>query len=92
MRAVSKKRARQQRERRKLAQRFHDAPACVGRLVGCAGLAVDLHEVLSRARGGSITDLDNVVPLCRPCHDYVTTHPDAAESVGLSATGFGRRV
>jgi 5-methylcytosine-specific restriction endonuclease McrA len=42
---------------------------------------VDTHELLSRARGGSITDPANLALLCRRCHDAVTFHhheiPDA---------------
>lgn len=41
----------------------------------------DAHELLSRARGGSITDPGNIALLCRGCHDLVTFHhheiPDA---------------
>lgn len=44
--------------------------------------AVDVHELLSRGRGGSITERENVVPLCRPCHDWITTHPAAAQHDG----------
>lgn len=44
--------------------------------------AVDVHEIKTRARGGSITDLDNLAILCRPCHDWVGTHPKAATFEG----------
>lgn len=46
--------------------------------------AVDVHELKSRARGGSITDRDNLALLCRTCHDYITTHPAEAEAEGWS--------
>lgn len=49
----------------------------------CTGQWVDMHEVLTRARGGSITDPANILLLCRPCHDWVTTHPREAHAVGL---------
>jgi hypothetical protein len=42
----------------------------------------DIHERLSRARGGSITDLANLVAVCRPCHSWITTHPKDAEAEG----------
>lgn len=45
--------------------------------------AVDCHERLTRARGGSITDPDNLVLLCRVCHDFVTTHPRQAHAEGF---------
>ena len=46
--------------------------------------STDVHERLSRARGGSITDVSNLVCLCRPCHDWITTHPLEAEAAGWS--------
>lgn len=54
----------------------------------CTGRAVDVHELLSRARGGSILDPDGLLVLCRRCHDHVTVHPVWAEAHGLAmATG-----
>jgi hypothetical protein len=78
MRAVSKKRARLLRERRKVTDAMN--PVCVR----CGARADDAHEILSRARGGSITDPANVVPLCRADHDWVTNNPRAAHAEGLS--------
>lgn len=46
--------------------------------------SVDVHEVKSRGRGGSITDLSNLVCLCRTCHDFVTQNPDQAHKEGWS--------
>lgn len=43
----------------------------------------ELHEVLSRARGGSPLDKDNILALCSPCHRWVTTHPAEATALGL---------
>jgi len=42
----------------------------------------DVHEIKSRARGGSITDLKNLVCLCRSCHNWVTSHPEEAHAQG----------
>jgi 5-methylcytosine-specific restriction endonuclease McrA len=42
----------------------------------------DIHELKSRARGGSITDVDNLVALCRNCHTWVTTNPKEAHEQG----------
>lgn len=52
--------------------------------------SVDVHEVLSRARGGSILDEANCRALCRPCHDWITANPAAAEASGWSRSQFGR--
>jgi 5-methylcytosine-specific restriction endonuclease McrA len=49
----------------------------------------DIHERLSRARGGSVIDVANLVALCRPCHDWVTTHPKDAEAEGWSVSAHG---
>lgn len=80
MRAVSKKRAALQRARRKLIASMGE-PMCA---VGCGRKADDLHELLSRARGGSITDPENVRAVCRGCHDYITRNPAWAEANGWS--------
>lgn len=43
----------------------------------------DMHEVLTRARGGSPTDPGNILCLCRRCHEWVTTHETEARALGL---------
>lgn len=66
---VSDKRRKANRERARMAVDVFGAnPPCAR----CGRPADDLHELLSRARGGSITDPGNCVPLCRDCHDDVT--------------------
>lgn len=82
MRAVSKKRMKLVRERRKVLARIMGGP-CEARLDGCTGRAEDPHEVLSRARGGSLIDPANILPVCRPCHEFITTHPKDATERGL---------
>lgn len=44
--------------------------------------ASDVHELKSRARGGSITDLENLVVLCRACHTWITQNPKLALEQG----------
>lgn len=44
--------------------------------------STEVHEIKSRARGGSITDVTNCVALCHRCHDWVTTHPALAAREG----------
>ena len=53
------------------------------RYARCNGLAVELHEPLTRARGGSIVDPANTVAICRSCHRWVHDNPEAATQVGL---------
>lgn len=49
----------------------------------CHRPADDLHELLPRGRGGSITDPENVVPLARECHQEIQLGPDWAYASGL---------
>lgn len=56
----------------------------------CLGHATDLHEVLTRARGGSITDPANCLHLCRPCHSWVTDHPKESLAAGLVRSSWDR--
>lgn len=80
---VSKKRAAENRERRKVVDvLFPETPSCV--VPGCPRFADDVHEPLMRSRGGSITDPENMQPLCRPHHDEITdTQPAWAYALGL---------
>jgi hypothetical protein len=45
--------------------------------------SVDVHEVISRGRGGSILDEANLLCVCRPCHQRITTHPAEGEETAL---------
>jgi hypothetical protein len=101
MRAVSKKRARENRERRRvILDHFGRFPRCagcqplreLGIVTGCNGQADDAHEILSRARGGSITDPANILPLSRECHSFVTQNPAIAERAGLSRSAGPRSI
>lgn len=50
--------------------------------------ATEVHERLSRGRGGSILDETNLVALCHVCHRWVTENPAAATVEGfLSSAG-----
>ena len=71
LRQVSEKRARQIRERRAmLLAKYPGIILC--EVPYCNRVADDAHEPLTRARGGSITDPDNVKAVCRPHHDEIT--------------------
>lgn len=43
----------------------------------------ELHEVLTRARGGDPTDPDNILCLCLWCHKFVTENEREARRLGL---------
>lgn len=84
LQSVSARRRAENRERSKVAHAtFGDAPLCA--VPGCGRLADDVHEPLTRARGGSITDPSNMVPLCRACHGVVQLGPQWAYDLGLMA-------
>ena len=51
---------------------------------GCQGRSADIHELLSRGRGGSITAEANCIAGCRHCHDAVTQNPAEAEARGFA--------
>lgn len=80
LRPRSQRMERTYRERRLLVAALLDAhPMC--QRCGQAR-STEVHEVLSRARGGSILDPDNCVALCHDCHAWVTTHPAQALAAG----------
>lgn len=81
---VSKKRQQENVERRRMVDELwpDEKPRCVR--PGCRRLADDVHEPLTRGRGGSITDPDNAQPLCRFDHDELTFgEPAWAYELGL---------
>ena len=43
----------------------------------------DIHELINRSQGGSITQRNNLLAVCRPCHSRITTNPKEAERLGL---------
>ena len=49
----------------------------------CNNQAVDIHEPLTRARGGSIVDVDNSMAVCRMCHDWIHRNPQLATDLHL---------
>ena len=71
-------------ERRKLVARLlEERPVCQKCL---AARSTEIHEVLTRARGGSILEEDNCLALCHECHSWVTDHPKLATEAGLMAS------
>jgi hypothetical protein len=49
----------------------------------CSRRSTELHEPLTRARGGDILDKYNTVAICRNCHNWVHDHPESATKLGL---------
>ena len=44
---------------------------------------LEVHEVKTRARGGSPLNLDNCTLTCQRHHDWITSHPIEAHALGL---------
>jgi hypothetical protein len=83
---VSLKRARQNRERAAMADRLYPdrrEGTVMCAVPWCPRLADDLHEPLTRARGGSITDEDNAEPVCRQHNGELTLEPAWGYDLGL---------
>lgn len=82
---VSAKRRSQAGARRKTIELVmeRDKYACQAKLSGCSMHATDVHELKTRARGGSIIELSNCVALCRGCHSWITEHPKWATEHGF---------
>jgi len=62
------------------------APRCQAQVLCRGDHAQDVHERLSRARGGDICDpvQSHAMTICRKCHSWVTTHPAEAEAMRLA--------
>lgn len=93
IRPVSSKRHAENRERRKvMAEMFgpRESWKCsvsgtmlvVGLMGPCYG-PVNGHEILTRGRGGSITDPSNIILLCDRHNEWASSHPDDAHRLGL---------
>ncbi len=50
--------------------------------------SVDIHEVLTRGRGGSILDESNLLAVCRPCHRRIGNYPTLANELGLTRASW----
>lgn len=80
MRARSKRMEAIYRDRRQLVAAMLEAhPVC--QRCGRARSA-EVHELKSRARGGSIVDEANCRALCHDCHRWITENPADAEADG----------
>jgi hypothetical protein len=98
MRRRSKKTEQIYIERRKIvAQLLKERPFCeaclIYRTFDSRGItlrpSVDVNEIIPRGRGGSITDLTNLMCVCRlPCHSRITDDPLEAEFLGLTLPGW----
>lgn len=90
LRPVSaKRRAENRRRREMIAELWPVRPQCI--VHWCTRSADDVHEPLTRARGGSITCPDNAVPVCRRCHDELGHEPEWGYTLGLLVHSWDQR-
>ena len=46
--------------------------------------SVDIHELVRRSQGGSILDENNLLAVCRTCHQRIGNFPQLAFDLGLA--------
>ena len=87
---ISKKRRTLNVKRRTfVADILKERPYCEARIrYVCSTASVDVHEILTRARGGSIIDPINALALCRPCHTFITENPAFSQEYGFTVHSF----
>lgn len=79
---VSSKRARENRQRTEMLRPGRlDPQICA--VPWCAQVGDSPHEPLTRARGGSITDPDNLIWVCWPHNQELTLEPPWGYQLGL---------
>jgi len=83
---VSKKRQTLNAARRIFVKRIlEERPQCEAQIpYVCSNYSVDVHEIMTRARGGDILNDDNVLALCRPCHFFITNEPAFSQEHGFT--------
>ncbi len=75
--------------RRELVDRLlRQRPVC--EVPGCDHRSEHVHEVLTRARGGSIVDEDNCRAVCFACHRRIHDEPWWSEPLGLLVHSWDR--
>lgn len=89
---VSRKRARENRERSAMAdRRWPDrregtVMCAVWEAIQpewCDRFASDLNEIVRRSQGGSITDEENTTPTCRTCNGLLSDGPEWGYRIGV---------
>jgi hypothetical protein len=98
MKYRSQKRESEYRERRPLVARLlAERPWCEacpvfaahdGKVTYARQPSVDIHEVLTRGRGGSILDEPNLLAVCRSCHRRIGNYPLLANELGLTRSSW----
>lgn len=98
MRRRSKKKEAQYVVRREIVSRLlQERPFCEacprfakhdGKVSYIRRGSVDIHELIRRSQGGSILDEENLLAVCRECHNRIGNHPALAFELGLAKHGW----
>lgn len=89
MRAVSPRRARENRIRAKVLAGMRDLPCQVRWDATCTGRMQTAHEPLMRSRGGDPSDREAMVPTCNRCHEQIHANPKEATERGWMKHAWG---
>ena len=83
---MSKAKRRENAERKILREQLYNdrGPLCEAGTYKCTGNWTDMHEILKRSAGGSATDPNNILCICRECHQWIEANPAKAMELGLS--------
>jgi len=54
----------------------------------CQGIWSDGHEIVKRSAGGDPLNPNNVLLICRLCHDWIEANPALARERGLARKGI----
>lgn len=100
MRYRSKKKEAEYRQRRPLVARLlSERPYCEAcpvfaehdnAAVYTRRRSSDIHELIRRSQGGSILDENNLLAVCRQCHNRIGNNPQLAFDLGLAKHGWER--
>lgn len=100
MRRRSKKKEAEYRIRRPLVARLlEERPYCEAcpvfarydqKMTYHRNPSQDIHEIIRRSQGGSILDEENLLAVCRPCHNRIGAYPALAFELGLAKEGWRR--
>ena len=81
---VSKKRQGEMDTYSRLRDAFITAkPRCEAKLVGCTGISTDVHHKAGRV-GENYLKIGTWLAVCRSCHSWIETNPEAAKELNLS--------
>lgn len=52
--------------------------------------SVDIHELIRRSQGGSILEEENLLAVCRDCHNRIGREPQLAFDLGLAKRSWDK--